>query len=131
MKPAIAAATTAAAPSIGPALVTFAGMDFPVLAMILSLAALFLARAIAPPPLRKLNMKQEIALTGLLVIFLILIVTGNLPLVGTGEPLSVGMSVIWGIGLGFSGLTVVELTSRRVVAMLKAAFGEVNDDASA
>jgi hypothetical protein len=124
VKPSISAAAATLAPSLGPAIVTIAGIDIPVLALGLSLASLFLARLIAPPPLRKLNRQQEIALTGLLMIFLFLVVTGNLPLVGTGEPLGVGMAVVWGIGLGFSGLTIVELTSRRVLAMVRAAFGE-------
>lgn len=120
MKSAVAAVT---APSIGPAVVTAFGIDVPVLALGLSMAALVLARWIAPPPLRKLTKKEEVALTMLLLIFLFLAVTGQVPLIGDGEPLGPGMAVVWGAGLGFSGLLVVELMGEKVMAMLRAAFG--------
>lgn len=116
----------AGAPAVGPAIVTIFGIDVPVLALSLSIGALMLARQIAPPPppLRKLTRQQQWALTALLVIFLFLAVTGNLPMVGNGEPLGVGMAVVWGMGLGFSGLTIIEIVSGRVVAMVRAMFGE-------
>lgn len=120
MKSAFAAV---AAPSFGPAVVTVLGVDVPVFALALSVAGLLLARAIAPPPLRKLNRKQELALTCLLVIILFLIVTGQLPML-KGEPLGAGMAVIWGIGLGFSGLLVIEFFGERAVAMLRVIFGK-------
>lgn len=114
-----------AAPSIGPAIVTLFGQDVPVLAFVLSMAGLLLARSIAPPPLRKLNWRQELALTALLVIILFLIVTGAL---GTGEPMGVGMAVVWAIGLGFSGLMVVEVFGERVRDMLRALIGKGGRD---
>lgn len=120
MKSSIAAV---AAPSIGPAIVTAFGIDVPILALSLSMAALVLARWIAPPPLRKLTKKEELVLTCLLLIFLFLAVTGQVPVIGNGEPLGPGMAVVWGTGLGFSGLLVVELLGDRVMAMLRAAFG--------
>lgn len=97
--------TAVAAPAFGPAVVTLFGQDVPILAMILSAAGLLLARYIAPPPLRKLTARQEVALTALLLIVLFLIVTG---LIGNGQPLGVGMSVVWAISLGLSGLVAVE-----------------------
>lgn len=111
-----------AAPSIGPAVVTAFGIDIPILALTLSMASLVLARWIAPPPLRKLSKKEEMALTLLLLIFLFLAVTGQVPLIGNGRPIGPGMAVVWGAGLGFSGLLVVELMGDRVMAMLRAAF---------
>lgn len=111
------AAGAVAAPAIGPAIVTLFGVEVPVLAVALSLAGLLLARFIAPPPLRKLTQWQERALTLLLMILLFLIVTGQF---GDGKPLGAGMAVIWGVGLGFSGLMVIEFFGGRVVAMLKA-----------
>jgi hypothetical protein len=120
MKSAIAAV---AAPSFGPAVVTVLGADVPILAFGLSVAGLLLARSIAPPPLRKLNGRQEVALTVLLLIILFLIVTGQLPLV-EAEPLGAGMAVIWGVGLGFSGLLIVEFFGERVMAVMRAAFGK-------
>lgn len=119
-----AGAVIVAAPTIGPAVVTVFGAQVPVLALALSIAALLLARWIAPPPLRRLSREQQVALTLLLLIFLFLAVTGQLPLIGNGQPLGAGMAVVWGAGLGFSGLMAVELMSKRVLAMLEAMFGK-------
>ena len=121
-------ALVVAAPSIGPAVITVFGQDVPVLALGLSIASLLLARWVAPPPLRKLTREQQIALTLLLMIFLFMAVTGNMPLVGTGEPMGVGMAVVWGAGLGFSGLFAVEMMGERVRAMLRAAFNIKPED---
>lgn len=118
MKSAVAAS---AAPTFGPAIVVLFGINVPVVGLGLSILGLLLARLIAPPPLRKLNGRQEIALTILLVIVLFLIVTGQL--FGGGEPLGAGMAVIWGVGLGFSGLLAIEFFGERVMAMLRAAMG--------
>lgn len=117
MKPSEVAATVA--PSLGPAVVTVFGTDVPVLSLFLSAAGLLLARVIAPPPLRKLSRLQHWALTALLLIILFLIVTGNF----TRGPLEPGMAVIWGVGLGFSGLVAVEFFAQRTIAMLKVMFG--------
>lgn len=123
-----AAMLVAAAPSFGPAVVTVYGTEIQILALCLSIAALLLARWIAPPPLRKLTREQQIALTLLLLIFLFLAVTGNMPLIGDGKPLGVGMAVVWGAGLGFSGLFAVEIMGERVRAMLRVAFGMKPED---
>lgn len=101
-------------------MVSLFGIDVPIVALALSIGGLLLARSIAPPPLRKLTKRQELSLTLLLVIILFLIVTGN---IGLGRPLGAGMAAIWGIGLGFSGLLVVEFFGDRVLAMLRAMFG--------
>lgn len=114
-----------AAPTIGPAVVTLFGIDVPVLALGLSVGGLILARFIAPPPLRRLSVWQERALTALLLIILFLIVTGQFPGFG-GKPLGAGMAVIWGVGLGISGLLVVELFGERVMAALRAIAGKGN-----
>lgn len=114
------AAAAVAAPAFGPAIITLFGVQIPVLALFLSILGLLLARAIAPPPLRKLSRKQEIALTTLLVIILFVIVTGQLL---DTEPLGAGLAVIWGVGLGFSGLLVIEFFGLRALAMLRAGLG--------
>jgi hypothetical protein len=118
-----------AAPTFGPAVVTLFGIDVPIVALALSVVGLILARFIAPPPLRRLTNKQELALTTLLVIILFLIVTGQFPVVGGGRPLGAGMAVIWGVGLGFSGLLAIEFFGKRIMAMLRAAFGKEADEA--
>jgi hypothetical protein len=107
-----------AAPSIGPAIVTVFGIHVPVMALALSVAGLILARVVAPPPLRKLTIVQEVCLT-LLVLFLI--VTGE---IGSGSPLGPGFAAVWGIGLGFSGLLVIEFFGDRVIGMLRVMFGK-------
>lgn len=112
-------AVAAATPSLGPAIITLFGQDVPLLAYGLACAAMILARFIAPPAARKLTRRQEAALTVLLGIVLFLLVTGAF----TSSPLAVGMSVVWGIGLGFSGLLVVEFFGTRVMAMLEAMTG--------
>ena len=119
----VTTAASVAAPTFGPAIVTVLGVDVPVLAVALSVVALLLARAIAPPPLRKLNARQELALTMLLLIILFLIVTGEMPLIET-DPLGAGMAVMWGVGLGFSGLLAIEFFGERAMAILRAAFGK-------
>lgn len=96
--------------------------------MILSIAALLLARFIAPPSLEKMTREQEWALTGLLLLILFLAVTGEMPFLGSGEPMAAGMAVVWGIGLGLSGMLVVRLLRERVIAMLKAALGSSEKD---
>ncbi len=123
-----AAIAIAAAPSFGPAIVTIYGTEVPVLALALSITALLLARWVAPPPLRKLTREQQVALTLLLMIFLFLAVTGQIPIIGSGRPLGTGMAVVWGAGLGFSGLLVVEILGERVRSMLRAAFGMKQED---
>lgn len=125
---AVGGAVVIAAPSFGPAIVSIFGTEVPVLALGLSIAALLLARWVAPPPLRKLTREQQVALTLLLLIFLFLAVTGNMPLIGTGKPLGVGMAVVWGAGLGFSGLFAVEIMGERVRAMLRAALNIKPED---
>lgn len=105
-----------AAPVVGPAIITLFGLNVPVLAFVLSIAGLLLARFIAPAPVRKLNRVQETALTFLLMILLLLIVTGRFG----GGMMGEGMAVVWGIGLGFSGLIVIETIGTRVLAALQA-----------
>jgi hypothetical protein len=113
------------APSLGPAIVTIFGIDVPVMALCLSVAGLVLARVIAPPPLRKLSVVQEVCLTLLLLVILFLIVTGEL---GGDGPLGAGMATVWGIGLGFSGLLAVEFFAERIRAMIGALIGgQAND----
>lgn len=115
--------TAVAAPSIGPTVLVIFGLELPVAALVLSLVGLYLSRYIAPKATRKLTPKQETALTALLTVILIIIVAGEFPLLGNGEPLGVGMATMWGVGLGTSGLLVVELLGSRIMAALRAAAG--------
>ena len=107
------------AAAIGPAHVNLFGTEVPVLPLTLGILGLVLARMIAPPPLRKLTCVQQVALTALLAILLFLIVTGAF----TDFPLEAGMAVVWGIGLGFSGMLSIEFVSERAIAGLRAMLG--------
>lgn len=104
-------------PTIGPALITLFGLDVPVLSFGLSLAGLMLARFLAPAPSRRrLNRRQEAALTVLLSILLLLLVSGRFG----GGMMGEGIAVVWGIGLGFSGLLVIETIGSRILAAIQA-----------
>ena len=109
------------APVFGPAFVTIFGINVPPLALALSVAGLLLARTIAPPASRSLSKRQELALTLLLLIILFLVVTGQ---IGDGQPLGAGMAVVWGVGLGFSGLLAIEFFGERTVAAMRAFLGK-------
>jgi hypothetical protein len=111
------------APSVGPAIVEVFGLRLPVAALILALVGLILSRYIAPKSSRKLSLGQERALTVLLGIILFLIVVGEFPLIGGGKPLGVGMATAWGVGLGTSGLLIVELVGARIMAGFRVALG--------
>ena len=117
----LAAAITT--PSIGPTTLVLFGFKLPIAALALALIGLFLSRYIAPKSARKLTLGQERALTALLALMLVVIVAGEFPYVGDGEPLGVGMATAWGIGLGTSGLLTVELVGSRIMQGLRAALG--------
>ena len=112
---AVAGGVTVAAPSIGPAIVTVFGLDIPILPAVLAIAGLLLARMIAKPPQRKLSTMQEAAVTILLAIFLILLVSGSFGL----DPVGEGPAFGWGVGIGLSGLTFLELFGDRFLRYAK------------
>jgi hypothetical protein len=105
--------------SIGPAQVSLFGTEIPILPLALGFLGLILARTLAPPAVRRLTRVQQVALTALLAILLFLIVTGSF----TGVPLDAGMAVVWGIGLGFSGLLSIEFMGERCMAALRTMIG--------
>lgn len=114
------AIAVASGPSFGPAIVTFFGVDVPVVAFALSLVALLVARQVAAPnPTRKLTPRQEFFLTVALVIILFLVVTGQL---FYGEPLGPGWAVVWGIGLGMTGLLILELFADAITNFVRSFF---------
>jgi len=108
--------------SIGPAQVTLLGTEIPILPLALGFLGLILARTLAPPAARLLSRVQKASLTALLAILLFLIVTGSF----TGVPLDAGMAVVWGIGLGFSGLLSIEFMGERCTAALRAMVGSTD-----
>src|SRR3546814_10364592 len=79
--------TAITTPSIGPTIMVFLGIKFVPAALALGLLGLFLSRYIAPKSTRRLPKRQEWALTGLLALMLVVIVSGEFPFIGAGEPL--------------------------------------------
>ena len=123
------AIAVAAGPSFGPAVVTLFGIDVPVVAMTLSLVALILARQIARPSLRRLSKRQEFYLTVVLVIILFLVVTGQL----FGEPpvpLGPGWAVVWAIGLGMSGILILEIFADYILGFIRTFFEAIRNAAA-
>jgi hypothetical protein len=110
------AIVAAAGPSFGPAIVTLFGVDIPIFALALSVAALILARQIAKPPERKLTARQEFSLTVVLIIVLFLVVTGQL--FGT-KMLGAGWAVVWAIGLGMTGILILEIFADYVTGFVR------------
>lgn len=108
-------------PAFGPEVINFFGLIIPVMPFGLGLVGLLLARSIAPASRRKLTRMQEVSLTILLILLLLMIVTGQFG----GAPLKSGMASIWGIGLGLSGLVAIEFIGQIVISTLKTMLGNM------
>ena len=117
------AAPVIVAPSIGPKVIVLLGLQIPIAAVALGLLGLFLSRYIAPKSTRRLTKGQEAALTALLSILLIIIIAGEFPFLGKGEPLGVGMATAWGVCLGTSGILFIEIVGARMMMGLRAVMG--------
>src|SRR3546814_15001487 len=92
MKEEGATMTAITTPSIGPTIMVFLGIKFVPAALALGLLGLFLSRYIAPKSTRRLTKRQEWALTGMLALMLVVIVTGDFPLFGAAESPGDGMA---------------------------------------
>ncbi len=103
--PDISAVATAIAATAGPVMINVLGYDVPALAALLSLAGVILASMIAPPP--PLGRTQKIALTALLCILVLGLVIND-----PGRSLIV--STCWAIGIGYSGLPIIQAIQSRV-----------------
>jgi hypothetical protein len=128
--------TAISAPSIGPAVLVIFGLRLPIAALGLSMVGLLLARYIAPRrQRRRFTAWQNRALTALLALLLLVIVSGDLSactikaaIMGGDEtcprePLGVGMATAFGVGLGTSGLLAVEFLGDRISRAFRAMFG--------
>lgn len=122
--------TAITTPSIGPTIMVFLGLKFVPAALALGLLGLFLSRYIAPKSTRRLTKRQEWALTGLLALMLVVIVSGEFPFISAGEPLGVGMATAWGVCLGTSGLLFIEVIGSRMMVGLRAMVGLPQKDAT-
>lgn len=110
------AAGPAMPPSFGPPLIVIFGFDVPVLSALFGVLGVLLARRVAPPSAvdARLGREGRAALTVLLALgVLALIIAGQKqPIVALG----------WSIGLGFSGIAVVELLASAVMGSARVAL---------
>ena len=95
-----------AAASIGPVMVNVLGYDVPVLSALLSVAGVILASLIAKPP--PLKWWQRAALIGLLCILVLALVISD-------PTRSLMVSTCWAIGIGYSGLPIIQAITGRVL----------------
>jgi len=89
-------------------LIEFAGMEWPVLRLILAIAGVVLARPLAPRREPSPGLVKSISLTALMVFVACVWVIEARP--------GLLFTLVVAIGLGFSGYTLIELTGARVEA---------------
>lgn len=97
----------AAAAAVGPVTVDVLGYDLPVLSAIISVLGVVLASMIAPPP--PLTLVKKLALTALLVLLMLALVISD----PARSPL---LSTAWAIGIGYTGLPIIQAISDRIFA---------------
>ncbi len=97
----------AAAAASGPVMVNLLGYQVPALAALLSVAGVILASLIAPPPPRPLARWQMAALVALLCLLV-------LGLVISDPDRSLVVSTCWAIGIGYTGLPLIQAIQERV-----------------
>lgn len=102
MKPYLIYMVAAAA---GPVTIDVLGYEMPLLSAIISTLGVILASLIAPPP--PLSMVKKVALTCLLVILMLALVISD----PTRSPL---LSTAWAIGIGYTGLPIIQTISDRI-----------------
>jgi hypothetical protein len=95
----------AAAAAAGPVMVDVLGYQLPLLSAGLSVLGVVLATIISPPP--ALSMLQRVALTGLLVLLMLALVISD----PARSPI---MNTCWAIGIGYTGLPIIEAIGRWV-----------------
>lgn len=102
MKPFLIYSAAAAA---GPVMVDVLGYQLPLLSAGLSVLGVVLATIISPPP--ALSMLQRVALTALLILLMLGIVISD-------PARSPVMTTCWAIGIGYTGLPIIEAIGRWV-----------------
>jgi hypothetical protein len=111
----------AAAASAGPVMVDVLGYDVSVFSAGLSIIGVVLATVIAPPP--ALSMVQRVALTALLVILMLALVISD----PSRSPL---MSTCWAIGIGYTGLPIIQSISTAIRGRTAELTGDAIPDAT-
>lgn len=125
---ALAALNMTVSPIAGaPPIINFVGITIPIAALFFGLLSLVLVRYVKPnvPSASEqtpLTPAQNRAVTGILAILLCVIITGEVPFLES-EPLGVGMAVLWGIGLGTTGMLAIDLIGDWARTMMQRVFG--------
>lgn len=110
----------AAAAATGPVMVNLLGYQIPALAALLSVAGVILASLIAPPPPRPLSRWQMVALITLLCLLV-------LGLVISDPERSLVVSTCWAIGIGYTGLPLIQAIQERIFPRAADLAGEPSD----
>ena len=104
-----------AAPALAPTVMVVLGVEVPVLAALLSLAGVVLARFAVPKPPKPASLWRYVVLTLLLCVIDIALIIENKP--------GVGSAVAIGVGLGATGMLVVSMFGDRIAAVVEAVLG--------
>jgi hypothetical protein len=109
-----------------PPVISAFGIDIPVAATALGMLSLLLVRYVKPnvpgAEPSTITPMQNRAVTAVLGILLFVIIAGELPIIAT-KPLEPGMAVIWGIGLGTTGIMAFDLIGEKIKSTLRRVFG--------
>lgn len=111
----------AVAATTGPMTVDLLGYQLPLLSAGLSVLGVVLATVISPPP--ALSMLQRVALTALLVVLMLALVISD----PARSPI---MSTCWAIGIGYTGLPIIEAIGRWVRGRTGELTGEAQTSAN-
>ena len=113
---------TLAAGASGPITLNLLGHEMPVLAALLSIAGVVLASIIAPPP--PLGTVKRVALVALLCVLMLALILSD-------PKRSLIVSICWAIGIGYTGLPIIEEIRRRMFDRAGELTGSAPSTASA
>ena len=100
--------------AVGPVMINILGYDVPVLASLISVICVALASLIAPPP--PLGRVQKILLIALLCVFVVALAISD-------PTRSLIVSTCWAIGIGYTGLPIIQAIQSRIFPNVAALSG--------
>lgn len=99
---------------VAPLMISFDGLDVPVLQLVLAVAGVLMARPLAPRRDPPLGFVRSLLVTAIMVIAAVVWVADARP--------GVLFTFVVAIGLGFSGYSLIELAGREIEAFIKRIF---------